>query len=154
MSTIPKGFTFDTLEVGQTARSAARTITDADHGLFMMLTGGWHPVHADEPFARSVGMRGRMVQGTFGLALALGSHLEAEVLQSADPLVAALGVVEWTYKKPIFVGDTLHLEIAIADKRATSAGDRYVVDRRIRLVNQEGAVVQEGIARSMWRKTR
>ncbi len=65
MSTIPKGFTFDTLEVGQTARSAGRTITDADHGLFMMLTGGWHPVHADEPFAprRQGGNRQQFAQG-------------------------------------------------------------------------------------------
>ena len=92
------------------------------------------------------------MQGTFGIALAAGSHLESEVLQSADPLAAALGLQEWRYRAPIYIGDTLHLEVEVADKRLTGSGDRYIIDRRIKLVNQDGAVVQEGIARSMWRR--
>ena len=151
-TSIPIGFTFDTIAVGQRARSSARTVTETDHSLFMMLTGAWFPIHADEPFAQTAGAKGRIVQGTFGIALAAGSHLESEVLQSADPLVAALGLQEWRYRAPIYIGDTLHLEVEVADKRLTGSGDRYIVDRRIKLVNQDGAVVQEGIARSMWRR--
>jgi acyl dehydratase len=93
-ATLKRGFTYDTVAIGQRARSAARTVTDTDHSMFMMLTGGWHPLHSDEPFAKSVGAKGRMVQGTFGIALALGGHLESQILQSADPLVAALGIVD------------------------------------------------------------
>jgi acyl dehydratase len=151
-ASIPVGFTFDTIAVGQRARSSARTVTETDHSLFMMLTGAWFPIHSDEGYAQAAGAKGRIVQGTFGLALAAGSHLESEVLQSADPLVAALGLQEWRYRAPIYIGDTLHLEVEVADKRLTGSGDRYIVDRRIKLVNQEGAIVQEGIARSMWRR--
>lgn len=150
---IPKGFTYETLEVGQRAVSDGRTVTDADHGLYMMLTGGWHPIHSDEVFANSVGAGGRMVQGTFGIALALGGHLESGILQSADPLVGALGVQEWSYLGPIFVGDTLHIEIEIVAKRLTSSNDRYIVDRAVSVVNQAGKIVQKGVARSMWRRT-
>ena len=152
-NTLPRGFTYDTIAVGQRARSAGRTVSEADHSLFMMLTGGWHPIHCDEPFAKSTGARGRLVQGTFGVALALGGHLESDVLQSADPLAGALGIVEWAYRAPIFVGDTLHLEIEIAAVKLTSTGDRYIVDRRISLINQDGGCVQQGIARSMWKRS-
>jgi acyl dehydratase len=152
-TSIPKRFTYDTVAVGQRSRSKARTVTEADHGLFVMLTGAWHPIHCDDAFARASGAPGRLVQGTFGIALALGSHLESEIFESADPLISALGVQEWSYKQPIFIGDTLHLEVEIADKRLTSAGDRYIVDRHVSLVNQRGEVVQSGIARSMWRRS-
>lgn len=150
--TIPIGFTYDTLEVGQTAVSHGRTVTEADHGLFMMMTGAWHPIHCDEEFAKA-GPGRRLVQGTFGIALALGSHLESDLLRSADPLVSALGIQDWSYNGPIFVGDTLHIEVEIASKRLTSSGDRYIVDRLIRLINQDGKVVQQGTARSMWQRS-
>ncbi len=151
-NTIPLDFTFDTLEIGQKSISGGRTISDADHNLYMMLTGGWHPIHCDVEYAREAGLDGLLVQGTLGLALSLGSHLEAPLLRSADPLVGALGVKEWTYLGPIFVGDTLHIEVEIVDKKLTSDGKRYVVDRQITLLNQKGKAIQKGIARSMWRR--
>lgn len=149
---IPLGFTYATIAVGQRSRTAARTVTETDHNTFMMLTGAWHPIHSDELFAKAAGAKGRMVQGTFGIALAVGGHLESEVLKSSDPLVAALGIVDWRYKGPIYIGDTLKLDIEIADIKLTADEKRYTVDRRIRIVNQDDAIVQEGIARSMWRR--
>lgn len=149
---IPLGFTYDTVEVGQKSVSQGRTVTDADHSLFMMLTGGWHPIHCDTEYAQGAGLDKLLVQGTFGVALALGSHLEAPLLQSADPLVGALGIKEWSYLGPIFVGDTLHIEVEIAAKKLTSDGKRYIIDRDIRVINQAGKVIQQGTARSMWKR--
>jgi acyl dehydratase len=152
IASIPLGFSYSTIAVGQRSRTAARTVTEADHNMFMMLTGAWHPIHSDEVFAKAAGVKGRLVQGTFGIALAVGGHLESEVLKSSDPLVAALGIVDWRYKGPIYIGDTLHLDIEIADIKLTADEKRYTVDRHIRIVNQDAAVVQEGIARSMWKR--
>ena len=151
-NTIPLGFTYDTIEVGQKSVSQGRTVSEADHQFFMMLTGGWHPIHCDVEHAREVGLDKLLVQGTFGVALALGSHLEAPLLRSADPLVGALGIREWNYLAPIFVGDTLHIEVEIAAKKLTSDGSRYIVDRSISVINQNGKPIQKGIARSMWRR--
>src|SRR5208282_1180075 len=82
-------------------------------------------------------------------AVALGS-LEAQVLRVADTLIAALGISEWNYQAPIFLGDTLHIEMEIAEKRITRSGDRYVLRRHIRLINQDGVVVQEGKVASIF----
>jgi len=149
---IPLGFTYDMIEVGQKSVSQARTVTDADHSLFMMLTGGWHPIHCDTEYAQGAGLEKLLVQGTFGVALALGSHLEAPLLKSADPLIGALGIKEWSYLAPIFVGDTLHIEVQIAAKKLTRDGRRYIIDRFIRVINQSGKVIQQGTASSMWQK--
>ncbi len=152
MAEIPFGFTYDTVQIGQVSRTHGRTITDTDITFYMMLTGGWHPVHCDREFMRRNGLGPVRAQGSFGIAISLGSHLEAPLLRSADPLVGALGVKEWTYLGPIFVGDTLHIEVEIVDKKLTSDGKRYVVDRQITLLNQKGKAIQKGIARSMWRR--
>jgi acyl dehydratase len=151
MTEIPRGFTYDTLAVGQRSVSKGRTITETDHGLFMMLTGAWHPIHADEEYAKTTPLGRRVAQGTLGTALALG-NLETELLVSADPLVAALDITKWVYKSPIFIGDTVHVVVEIVGKDATKSGERYVVTRRIELVNQEGKLVQEGLVRSMFQR--
>jgi acyl dehydratase len=149
MATQTRIFTYDTLQVGEVFVSSARTITEADHGLFMMLSGDWHPIHCDEEYAKTTPLGRRLVHGTLGITLALGS-LQAGLLESSDPLVAALGIKQWNYKAPIFVGDTLHIELEVGGKRVTSKGDRYVVERKFRLINQHGVVVQEGSAESIW----
>ncbi len=77
----------------------------------MMLTGAWHPIHADQEYAKTTPLGRRVAQGTLGIALALG-HLETELLVSADPLIAALGIADWAYK-----GSNLHRRHAACRRR-------------------------------------
>jgi acyl dehydratase len=58
--------------------------------------------------------------------------------------IAMLSIKDWQFKAPIFIGDTLHFELEILSKRLTSKGDRGIVGRRFRLINQRGEVTQEG----------
>jgi acyl dehydratase len=143
MSAGGRALTYDTIEVGARFVSTGRTISESDHGLYVLLSGDWHAIHCDAAYAATSPLGRRVVHGTFGITMALGS-LEAQVLQVSDTLVAALGIGAWNYKAPIFIGDTLHIEMEIAEKRITRGGDRYVLKRHIRLINQDGVVVQEG----------
>ncbi len=149
MSETQDRLTFETIEVGRSYVSSGRTVTASDHGLFILVSGDWHPIHCDDAFAASTPLGKRLIHGTFGITLALGS-LEAQVLKVADKLVAALGLKEWNYKAPIFLGDSLHIELKISDKRVTSRGDRYILQRHIKLINQDDVVVQEGKVESMF----
>ncbi|MCC6204675.1 MAG: MaoC family dehydratase N-terminal domain-containing protein [Hyphomicrobiales bacterium] len=151
-SRIPYGFTYDTIEVGQTAVSQGRTITETDINLYMMLTGGWHPVHCDKEFMRRNGLGPVRAQGSMGIALSLGSHLESSLVVSSEKFVRAIGVDQWAYHKPLVAGDTIHLEVSIADKTLMEDGRRYSVTRRVRIVNQDGVLIQEGLASSMWER--
>ena len=140
---------YASLEAGQTFRSHGRTLTETDHGLFMMLVGDWHPIHADEVYARATPAGRRLMHGSLGVALAMG--MQASMMDFTDPIVGALGLDGWVFAAPLFIGDTVVTEVEIVGKRLTSRGDRGIVQRTLRLINQDGTVVQHGRADVMLR---
>lgn len=141
--------TFASLAVGATWRSTGRTLTESDLLHACMTSGDWHPVHADEVYARSTPLGRRIFQGSYGLHVATGMATQFPVF--GDDVIGALGFSEWRYLAPLFVGDTVHVEVEITGKRLTSDGARGVIERRIRLVQQDGTVTQQGLAQMMVR---
>lgn len=133
---------YDDLEVGQTFTTPARTVTETDLVTFAMLSGDWNEIHTDEVFARSTAYGRRVVHGLFGLSMMTGLLDRAGLFGGSA--IAMLGIREWQFAGPIFVGDTIHATIEITAKRLTSDGDRGIVDRRFTLVNQDGRTVQSG----------
>lgn len=141
--------TFETLAVGDRWRSHGRTLTEAELVQSCMTSGDWHPIHADVAFAAGTPVGQRVFQGTYGVHVAVGMATPFPPL--ADDVIAALGLAEWCYESPLLVGDTVHVEVEIVGKRRTSDGGRGVIDKRVRLVRQDGAVVQQGVVRAMVR---
>jgi len=135
---------FEDLAIGQIFTCHGRTLTETDLSLYSMLTGDWHPIHADEDFARTTKLGQRMFQGSFGIALAIA--LSADLMQLRNPIIAALGIRDWSFKSPLVIADTVHVELEIADKRVTSDGRRAVIGRRLRLLKSDKSVAQEGTA--------
>lgn len=135
---------YSRLEAGQRYVGPSRTLTETDHGTFMMLVGDWSALHSDAEYAKTTRFGQRLMHGGFGVALALG--MQAQLLDYEEPVIGALGLKDWTFKTPLFIGDTVHVEIEILGKRVTSRGDSYIVERRIRLVKQGNVIVQEGQA--------
>ena len=140
---------FEALAVGDRWRSPGRTLTEADLMHACMTSGDWHPVHADETYARQTPAGQRIFQGTYGLHVAIG--MATRFPEFADDVIGALGLSQWRYLAPLVVGDTVCVDVEIAGKRLTSDGKRGVIERRIRLIRQDGVVVQEGMAQMMVR---
>ena len=135
---------YDDLQVGEILRGPGRTLTETDLVTFCMLTGDWHAIHADAEFAKGTKIGQRMFHGSFGIALAIG--MSANLLTLRNPVIAALGVREWSFKAPLFINDTVHLELTITDKKVTSDGRRAVLGRKLRLYKHDGSTAQEGSA--------
>lgn len=135
---------FSGLEAGQRYVGPSRTLTETDHGIFMMLVGDWSALHSDAEYAKTTRFGQQLMHGGFGVALALG--MQAQLLDYDEPVIGALGLKDWTFKAPLFIGDTVHVEIEILGKRVTSRGDSYIIERRIRLIKQSNVIVQEGQA--------
>lgn len=140
---------FTDLVPGARYRSPGRTLTEADHGMFMMLCGDWHPIHADAEYARATPAGQRLMHGTLGIALAMG--MQSAAVEFADEMIGALSLQNWQFRKPMFIGDTVHVEVEFLSIRITSDRARYLVDRRLSLVRHDGTVVQDGIATAMLR---
>lgn len=133
---------YEDISEGQTFTSPARTVTETDLVSFAMLSGDWNAIHTDVEFAETTNYGKRVVHGLFGLSMMTGLLDQTGIFSGSA--IAMLGIRDWQFKAPIFIGDTLHFELEILSKRLTSKGDRGIVDRRFRLINQRGEVTQEG----------
>lgn len=134
---------FEDLEEGQRFVSTGRTVTEADVVGFAGLSGDFNPIHLDAESAHD-GLFGRRVaHGILGIAMATG-FLHSLALFT-ESMGAMLSIEGWDFKGPVFINDTLHLELIIESKRLTSSGSAGIVRRRLRLINQRDEVVQEGV---------
>lgn len=137
----PNGMYLEDFRVGQVFCSPTRRISETDLADFARLTGDRNPIHVDEEYAAGTRFGQRVVHGTFGLAAVFGLLHEMGIV---DATVVALLDVHWAFKAPLFVDDEISLRMSITRCRRTSGGDSGVVNRHIRLLNQDGSVVQEG----------
>ena len=133
---------FEDFQPGQTFESGGRTLTEADLTMFSMLSGDWNPIHADAVYAAGTKYGQQLVHGTLGIALATGMMHELGIFHRS--VVAMLSIREWKFVKPIFVGDTLHLVLEVLAVKPGTSARVGAVDRRLRLVNQDGETVQDG----------
>jgi acyl dehydratase len=138
---------FHELIVGAEFVGPGRTLTEADLSIACMVSGDWHPIHADETYVKGRGLRGRLFHGSFGIFIATG--LATILPKFDDTVIGATGIREWKYRLPLFVGDTVHVKAVILSKRITSDGRRAIVERSLSLINDQSEVVQEGIAGTM-----
>jgi len=149
----PPALYFDDVALGKTFESGARMVTEADLLAFTEISGDRHPIHTDEDYAKGTAFGRRILQGPFGIAVALG--LFGEFTEFTDAAIALTDVSDWRFLAPVFVGDELTLRMTIEGKRAVSAGDRGIVQRRMALVNQHGKMVQQGaMGLMMWCRDR
>jgi acyl dehydratase len=135
---------FASLQVGQRWRSHGRTLGESELALFTMLTGDRHPIHADAEYAKSTRFGQRLFHGTFGIAVAVA--MATELPDLVEPVIAATGIDGWKFREPLFVGDTVHVEVELTATREADGGRIGVLERRLSLVKHTGAVAQEGLA--------
>ena len=144
---IPKrdvGYTYADLHVGLSFRSPGRTITDADVVAFAGLTGDYSELHTSDVYAKSSQFGRRVAHGMLGLAYAHGLMWPrtGELRQTA---IAFLGISDWNFAGPIFIGDTIFVNYVLAELRdSKSKPTQAIATFDVEVVNQNGQTVQRG----------
>jgi len=133
---------FEDFEIGWGAVTGSRTVTEADIVNFAGVSGDFNPLHMDEEFAKTTPFGRRIVHGLLGMAMGTGLPRNHPPLA----ILAFLGIREWNFKAPIFIGDTIHMKYTVVEKRETSKKDRGLVIFKRQIINQKGEIVQEGQA--------
>ncbi len=136
-----RGQYFEEFEAGYHIVSPARTITEHDVVAFAGLSGDYNPLHTDCEFARETVFGERIAHGMLGLSVATG--LAARLGFIDGTALAFLGL-DWKFKKPILLGDTIHAVVAVTDKKGMPSLGGGIVAFDVRLVNQRDEVVQRG----------
>jgi acyl dehydratase len=133
----------DDLHSGQVFETPARTVTEADVVAFAGLSGDFNPIHTDVEFAAGTAYGQRVVYGLLTLSIATGLLDRSRVFSGSA--VAMLGISQWTFHKPVFIGDTVHVRLTVESVRPTRSDPRRgVVGRLFQVVNQRNEIVQEG----------
>jgi acyl dehydratase len=135
---------WEDLHVGLEFGSPTRTVTETDVVMFASLTGDWSELHTSEAFARRTQYGRRVAHGLLGLALAHGL-MWPRTGAMRDIAVALLGVSDWRFRRPIFLGDTIHVRYRIAEMRDSRRyPDQAIVTFEVSLLGEDDAVLQEG----------
>ena len=144
------GATFEDHQIGATYTTLARTVSETDIVNFVNLCGFIEPLFLDmEYVARESVFGRRAAPGVLTFALSEGLILQLGLIHGTG--MAFLGS-EIRVVAPVLQGDTIHVEVEVADKRETRKPDRGIVTYRHRVLNQRGELVMEARVQRMIRR--
>jgi acyl dehydratase len=136
------GLYFEEFSIGQVFHHPIRrTVTEADNVFFTAMTHNPAQLHLDEEYAKTTEFGTRIVNSLFTLGLMIGISVGETTLGTT---VANLGMDEVRFPKPVFHGDTLHVESEVLELRESkSRPQNGIVLFAHRAINQRGEVVAQ-----------
>lgn len=135
------GLTFGEFNEGDVYTSQARTVTESDVAQFAGLSGDFNPLHTDAEFASTTPVGERIAHGMLVMAMATGMANWTGVFEGTT---IALAEQQIRYRGVVKFGDTVHLQLTVAEKRETSKTDRGIVKFDAAVINQHGDTVIDG----------
>ena len=137
-----RGMYFEEFEVGQIMISPGRTITESDVVGFAGLSGDYNQIHTDAQYAETSPFGARVAHGLLGLSIASGLALRTGVLEGT--IMAFREINNWKFVKPVYLGDTIHVEMNISATKALRrvGGGSVVIEMNV--LNQDDVTVMKG----------
>jgi 3-hydroxybutyryl-CoA dehydratase len=137
-----RGLYFEEFEVGQKIPSAGRTITESDVVTFAGLSGDFNQIHTDAEFSKKTPFGNRVAHGLLGLSITSGLAMRTGVLEGT--VLAFREINDWKFVKPVFIGDTISVEMEVIEKKAIPrlGGGSIVI--ALNVINQSGQTVMKG----------
>jgi len=134
------GLYFEQFIVGHVFKHATtRTVTEADNMLVTVLSMNPQPLHLDFEFAAKTEFGRPLVNSMFTLALVIGLSVQETTLGTT---IGNLGMKDVKFPKPVFAGDTIHVETTVVSKRASNSRPTAgIVEFEHHGINQRGEVV-------------
>lgn len=137
----PSGLYFEDIELGQKMITRGRTITEADLVAFAGLTGDYNPMHTDAEYMKGTAFGQRIAHGMLSLSYAVG---QAYQLGFMERTVVAFRGLDMKFSLPVYIGDTLHVELSVTEKKEARRMGGGMVTLDVKIINQDGKTVQSG----------
>lgn len=145
MTDLPKfelrGLYFEEFQLGEVVVSAGRTITEADIVNFAALSGDYNQIHTDAEFAKGTPFGQRIAHGLLVLSVATGLVAQLGFIEGT---VIAFRELAWKFSKPVFIGDTIHVIVEIANLKPLPRLGGGSVVLKVRVITQKDEVVARG----------
>lgn len=137
-----RGMYFEEFQVGQRILSPGRTVTEADIVNFAGLSGDFNPIHTDAQYSQNSAFGQRVAHGLLGLSIASGLAVQTGVLLGT--VIAFREISEWKFVKPVFIGDTIHVEMDVIETKEMRRLGGGAVVIGIDVKNQQAETVMKG----------
>ena len=128
---------YDELAVGDAAVYAGVTMTEAHIVNFASLSGDWNALHMDAEYAAAGPFGQRIAHGLLSIVL-----MNGRVPMAPGRVAAFYGIDKLRLSKPVFIGDTIHLEMAVVAKHDRGPGGVVTFSQVVK--NQRGETVLKG----------
>jgi 3-hydroxybutyryl-CoA dehydratase len=137
---------FEYYKIGEVWESRGRTITETDLVMFSGLTGDYYPLHTDSEYANNSFYKQRIAHGMMILSYSFGL-LEME----PNIVVANYGIETLRFIKPVFIQDTIRVQLDVLDLQDKGNGTG-VVTANLAVMKQTGEKCIVGITKILVKK--
>ena len=135
------GLSFEEFTIGDSITSVGRTVTETDIVNFAALSGDWNLIHTDAEYSRQSLFGERVAHGLLVLSIASGLAVRLGFME--DTVQAFMGL-EWEFRGPVKIGDTVRVRATIDEKKAMPRLGGGFVMFKMQILNQRDEVVQRG----------
>jgi acyl dehydratase len=133
---------------GASFTTGAKVITQGEEELFCAITENKLAMFLSDAAAQEKGWDKRLVPGVLTFSVAIGLMESSGLL---DDVVAFLGTDDLRFVKPAFIGDTIHVEVELKEKKLSKGGSRGTVHYEWRARNQHDEDVVRGTNTCMFK---
>jgi 3-hydroxybutyryl-CoA dehydratase len=137
------GLYFEEFSVGQKLTTEKRMVTEDDIMTFARVSGDDNRIHTDPEFSKTTIFGRQVAHGLLGLAVASGLAWQTGILDGT--VIAFREVKEWKFIKPVFIGDTLYVELEMIETKALPRIDGGSVTITLEVKNQNEEVCHRGM---------
>ena len=133
---------FEEFVVGEKLATEKRTVVEDDIMTFARLTGDDNRIHTDPEFSKTTQFGKQIAHGALGLSLAVGLVWQTGILDGT--VIAFREISEWKYVKPVFIGDTMFVNLETLETKALPRVGGGSVTIKAEVMNQNNEVCHRG----------
>ena len=145
MKKVTRGLYFEDFNGDEILVTQARTITEADIVNFCGFTGDWSQLHSNSEYSKTTTFKQRIAHGMLTKSVGIGLAILTGILE--ETIIAFESIQEWFFKRPVFIGDTIHVEMQVINKEERQLRGGFKaghVTIQAKIKKQGGKVCQEG----------
>lgn len=137
-----RGLWFEEFNAGQRVSTPGRTITESDIVSFAGLSGDYNLIHTDAEYSRNAPFGQRVAHGLLVLSIASGLATRSGIMEGT--VMAFREINTWKFIKPVFIGDTIHVDMEVLETKALPRVGGGSVIIELSILNQRGETVMRG----------
>ena len=137
-----RGMFFEEFEVGMTIVTSGRTITETDIVNFAGLSGDYNEIHTNAAFSASTDFGQRIAHGLLVLSISSGLAVQTGFMEGT--VIAFREVKSWKFSRPVFIGDTIHVEMEVLETKALRRLGGGSITIKLKVINHDNVAVMSG----------